>query len=110
MSYWIEVSRRRSAFPKGPGVYVVYQNNVVAYVGSTTELSRRCRVYWFKYRNMAMYGERDPYLGSWRTPWGPVPPGSIRIKVKRSRRLGDWLMWEYRLIRRLQPQQNRAGL
>lgn len=29
-----------------------------------------------------------------------------RVKVKLSRRFGDWLMWEARLIRRLKPIRN----
>lgn len=109
MSHWLEV--HKGQLPRGPGVYVVYQDGVVVYVGSTTVLSDRCRVYRRKASGIQKnYGERDPNEGCLWTPWGPVAPGAIRIKVKQSRRLGDWLMWEYRLISRLQPRYNRAGI
>lgn len=111
MSRWQEIDRVRNAFPLGCGVYVVYWNGVVVYVGSSTSLRHRCRVYWRKHRTRYNYGEtpsREKKL--WRTPFGLVEQGSIRIKVKCSQRQGDWLMWEYRLIRRLQPEWNRAGI
>jgi hypothetical protein len=39
----------------------------------------------------------------------PAPAGtSIVVKVAGSRRDGDWLMREYRLIRRLRPRDNRV--
>lgn len=113
MSRWKEIERVRCAFPRGSGVYVVYHDDIV-YVGSSTDLSKRCRVYWKKPRsNKWEYDIGDTPVRErkqWRTPFGFVAAESIRIKVKRSRRIGDWLMWEYRLIRRLQPEWNRAGV
>jgi hypothetical protein len=107
MSRWREIER--GDIPKGPGVYVVYQNDVIVYVGSTTSLWHRCRVYWKQPQWRPDYDDPRPRPVMWATPWGRVSTGAIRVKVKRSYRLGDWLMWEWRLISRLAPKHNRAG-
>jgi excinuclease UvrABC nuclease subunit len=113
-SRWCEV--RRGNIPHGPGTYVVYQDGKVVYVGSTTNLKHRVRVYFT--RNRPAVPSYDDMGGYWKdvarpfcTPWGFEHDGTrIRVKVKVSRRLGDWLMWEWRLISRLQPKYNRAGI
>jgi|SRR5688572_24338286 hypothetical protein len=108
MSRWIAVERRW--IPEGPGVYVVYQDNRVVYVGSSTRLQARVRRYFNKERwpfDLRHIAPAERY----NTPWNFYHAGDrIRVKVKYSRRLGDWLMWEWRLIHRLQPEFNKAGI
>lgn len=100
----------RKDLPSGPGCYVVYQDDMVVYVGSSTNLKHRCLVYRAKrqFLPFANHDQRDRGA-TYGTPWGSVPVHAIRVKVKRSRRIGDWLMWEWRLINRLSPQYNLAG-
>lgn len=77
--------------------YVIYFNGEMRYVGSTGNLRNRFSGHAFRYG----YGK------TFITPWGEMPmPFDMRIKFKPSRRYGDWLMIEARLIRRLQPMLN----
>jgi hypothetical protein len=110
LSLWREVWPK--AIPSGPGVYVVYENDRIVYVGSTTELKKRVRVYFtFHHAILGDYGGDNHIDRTYGTPWGFKHDGDgIRVKVKQSRRCGDWLMWEWRLICRLRPRENRAGV
>ena len=108
---WRQVHRGR--IPDCPGCYAVYENGVLVYVGSSANLAARCRVYFTKSRMRGRFDYGDPALDfpQFVTPWGFRHHGNaVTVKVKVSRRLGDWLMREYRLIRRLQPRENRAGI
>lgn len=80
MSYWKMVFLP----PMKPGVYVVIgrETGKVEYVGSSVNL----------------------YLRVSQHKW--MREGDWVVKVKPSRRKGDWLMEEYRLIERLQPTRN----
>lgn len=80
-----------------PGVYVVYLNEKVAYVGSTRNLRSR----------LGSYKMRLGYGVSFLTPWGPCR--HVSVKAAYSSRYGDWLMRELRLIRRLSPPNNKTG-
>ncbi len=79
-------------------MYAVYFDGRLVYVGSTNSLSNRFSGHAFRYG----YGKTII------TPWCEVPEDArIDIKAKPSRRLGDWAMWEIRLIARLRPEFNR---
>lgn len=104
MSYWrrfnimeyAEDDGRRE-LPASPGAYAIYFDNRLVYVGQSANVKARISGYRFRHS----YG-RDIH-----TPWGDVPNSvSITAKVKCSRRLGDWAMWEIRLIARLRPRFN----
>lgn len=77
----------------GPGVYVVYVNGRVWYVGSTANLNRRFEKHEFLGRRSGT----KPRYSSGDKVW---------IKYKECYRYGSWLMIELRLIKRLRPMFN----
>ena len=85
--------------PAKPGVYAIYFDDEVVYIGQSNNLLARLT------RHQIRYG----YARNIRTPWGDLPD-SVRVhcKYRISRRLGDWAMWEIRLIHRLKPRFNKT--
>lgn len=84
--------------PHCAGVYAIYFDDELIYVGSSTDISNRFCLHKFRYG----------YARNIHTPWGEVcDEVKVTVKVKRSRRLGDWAMSEIRLITRLKPRFNR---
>lgn len=83
MSYWRVVDMFR--LPEEAGCYVVRLLDGRLYVGSSVNVK--------KYR----YSHRH---------WIKRLGGAEWVKFKRSRRAGDWLMEEYRLINRLRKKEN----
>lgn len=86
--------------PSGPGCYAVYHDAHLVYVGSSLSLRRRVRKYFPGSRR------RQDNGGSAQRQLSPTT--SVIVKVAGSRREGDWLMREHRLIRRLRPRDNRV--
>lgn len=84
---------------KAPGVYAWYVDGKLIYVGQSWDLATRVRRHGV---NSARYSNRI------ETPWGMAD--RVTLKVRYSRRLGDWQMWEARLIYRLRPLGNQKGL
>ena len=83
--------------PSRPGVYVAQINGMTIYVGQSIDLRAR----------IATYRIRNGFDGEIITPWGKFPrTDSVVIKFKVSRRMGDWAMWEIRLIHKLKPKFN----
>lgn len=99
-----------------PGVYAIYLDGTLGYIGSSRDIGRRMSEH-----NIQLFVDRTsdknvPWVDSetgevsylwpqyYQTPWGKFT--SVRVKIRRSRRSGDWLMHEYRLIRKLKPQFN----
>lgn len=80
---WVRIDRAEQA-PVEPGCYAVYFDGELVYVGSSRNLRTRVRRCFTSDR--------------------------VYLKVKASRRMGDWLMREWRLIRRLQPRDNKVGV
>lgn len=93
MSTWQTVMFIRLApklIPRVPGVYAIEcQEEGIVYVGSSQNLRQRFRSHY------ESFGGCYPY------------PFLFRFSV--SRRRGDWLTREYRLIDRLQPKLNKRG-
>lgn len=90
---------RPFTWPRVAGVYVIYFDERIIYIGQSSDVAARML------RHNLQYG----YARNVRTPWGDVPDSvCITAKVKRSRVLGDWAMWELRLIQRLKPIGNRS--
>lgn len=84
----------RFELPRVACCYAVYFDGVLSYIGSTHDLRNRFSGHAF----------RHSYGKSFITPWGEFDlPLKITIKYSVSRRYGDWLMREARLIRRLKP-------
>src|SRR5690349_17856546 len=77
--------------PKNAGVYAVYHDAALVYIGSSHNLRSRLT---------SVFRQRFEFfqLG---VPRCAAPEIEVVVKVSPSRRLGDWLMREYRLIVRL---------
>lgn len=87
--------------PTGPGIYVILVDGEAVYVGQSMRL--RERIFSHKFR-MA-------YSKHIILPWDYVENHrTVTIKCKESRRIGDWAMWEIRLIHRLRPAFNKTHL
>jgi hypothetical protein len=82
-----------------PGVYAVYGDGELLYVGSSSVSVL------FRIHNGHCIG--PCFNGRAATPWGTYD--TVIIKHSYSRRAGDWLMREYRLINRLRPWWNYSG-
>lgn len=81
-------------WPCVAGVYAIYFDERIVYIGQSTNLCARMT------RHSLKYG----YARNIHTPWGEIPDSvKVTAKVKRSRVIGDWAMWEIRLINRLKP-------
>jgi excinuclease UvrABC nuclease subunit len=98
---WLAVDPfRKWALPSLPGVYVVFIEGRVAYVGQSSNIRTRFTEHNFEHG----YGH------DLHTPWGDFHKDtSVTMKIKLSRRLGDWTMWEVRLIATLKPYFNKVS-
>lgn len=98
MSRWIEADPIYShRLPDVPAVYVFVLDSRYLFVGSTESLRKR----------MGSHDIRHSHGGELLTPWGQC--STVQMRYRQSRRLGDWLMDEFRLIRKLQPVLNCQG-
>jgi excinuclease UvrABC nuclease subunit len=86
--------------PAEAGVYVIYVNGHLLYIGSSCNLKKRLNT---RRINFATGG---PY--EIKTPWGWAD--SVKVKYSKSKKFGDWLMREVRLIRRIRPEDNRTQI
>lgn len=84
--------------PKGAACYAIYLDGLLTYVGSTENL--RVRV--------GNHVKIPRYSALFDTPWGRAR--CVTVKFRPSRKYGDWVMHELRLIRRLQPTGNTRGI
>ncbi len=102
---WQKVAAARAGLwgvpdtPNLPGVYVIYFGDELVYIGQSNNIRAR----------FARHNIRYGYAQNIITPWGDVPESvGVFAKIKPSKRLGDWAMWEIRLIHRLQPRLNKT--
>lgn len=96
---WVEVVFLEAwrNLPKVPCCYAIYFDGQLKYIGSTSDLRNRFSGHAFRYG----------YAKNLYTPWGSFGLSTdIRLKYSPSKKYGDWLMREARLIRRLQPEFN----
>lgn len=85
------------------GVYAIYINGTLVYVGQSVDIPGRLRSHGIKWKRR--HGKIMLH-----TRWtGWVSGARIGVKVRASAAYGDWLMREARLIRRLRPAFNRTG-
>jgi hypothetical protein len=98
-SRWIEIADPwlPSNVPSVAACYCIYCDGQLMYVGQSTDLHSRIL------SHISIPG----YSNILQTPWGCFI--DVTVKYKPSRRYGDWLMDEARLIRRLQPSGNQRG-
>lgn len=80
-----------------PGCYAIYLDGRLVYIGQSANVRRRLLDYGI---------HSNIFADKTETPWGQADV--VVVKFKGSTRAGDWLMREYRLIKRLNPPGNRA--
>lgn len=81
---------RLDLVPPLPGVYALYSDDGIEYVGSSKNMRQRVG------RHLRM----QKFVGV---------PGGLRGKYRVYSRYGEWLMVEARLIRRIRPFRNGPG-
>lgn len=90
----MDLMKERKNFHSSPCCYVIYFDSQPIYIGSTNNLRARFLGHSFRYG----------YAKVVMTPWGDFDSRmKITIKYRPSKKYGDWLMIEARLIMRLQP-------
>ncbi len=92
MSRWsspLPISAYRK-FPRTPGVYAIYEDGALVYIGQSLDMRRR----------FSSHLKKRPEI---------VIPGKYTVKFKLTQRLGDFLAWEFRLLHRLRPCWNIVG-
>ena len=82
------------------GVYAVFGDGELRYIGSSVNLMLRLASYKIRHTDWSRSFNKI-YV---ETPWGDF--GQVVIKIKPSVKSGDWLMDEYRLIKKLSPPAN----
>jgi excinuclease UvrABC nuclease subunit len=89
---------RAVKLPRCAGVYAIYFDGLLVYIGQSVDIANRFSEHKFRYG----------YNRNIITPWINIPDtAKVIVKIKKSQRHGDWAMWEIRLIRRLSPIYNR---
>ena len=89
-----DLMKGRQKMPYTPGVYAVYFDNDLVYIGSTNNLKNRFSGHAFRYG----------YAKNIVTPWQELDDKvTITVKYKQTKKLGEWAMREVRLIHRLRP-------
>jgi len=103
MSNWTKFYPTSNRLPASAGVYVIFLHGKAVYVGQSLNLRQR-----FVGHNI-----RHGYGKDIHTPWGDFYDGDgdpcITGKYRVTRRYGEHLMWEARLIIKLQPRFNQRG-
>ena len=114
-SDWLTFQYGRDSIPPWSACYVIFLDGKLTYIGSSENVRTRLSSHlkWYrKHQNgsLMQVGRLDRGEGELTivTPWGNSD--NVRVKVKRSRAFGDWLMVESRLILRLQPSGNMRGV
>jgi excinuclease UvrABC nuclease subunit len=82
--------------PHKPGVYVIYGDGQILYIGQALDVCKRISSYQINFSHYSNNGIN--------TPWGRSQ--SVKIKISFSKKFGDWAMRELRLIKKLQPKEN----
>ena len=81
-----------------PGVYVVYGDGKIIYIGQSYDVKTRFL------NHKIRYGFTNNII----TPWGFYR--KIEVKIKYGVKYGDWAMIELRLIKKLRPPFNKTGI
>lgn len=78
-------------FRKEPGVYCIYVDGKLFYIGQSQSILKRTAKH--RFRPHSFYGEKS----AWRNA------KTVMVKVRYTEKFGDWAMREIRLINRLRP-------
>lgn len=92
MSRWQRFSLELETLPDTPAVYCIYHKNHLVYVGQTIQLRTRIKAHL----KATLYNK-------------PAHKDDCYLKVSLTNKLGEWLMREYRLITRLNPEWNKTN-
>lgn len=93
--FWADV---HGLVPEVPGVYIVFLDGALAYIGSAKNIAKR----------LATHNLRVPgYSAAMLTPWGRCSDAIVKIRVCFDR--AQRLALELKLIRRLDPPFNVLG-
>ena len=107
MSGWIKFDPTKNDLPASAGVYVIFVDGLAVYAGQSLNMKQRFS------RGGGGHGIRHGYARNIITPWGDFPNGgdkpSVTGKYRTPKRYGEHLMWEARLIMKLQPKFNQRG-
>lgn len=90
--------------PEGPGCYAVFLDGKLGYIGNSMTLRKRIG----GGKGSGAHKILPDDSGGASTPWGEYK--DLFVKIRRPRILGEEAMVEARLIQRLKPPFNRAGL
>lgn len=101
MSSWTTVSlvpslRIEDQIQSSPGVYVIFGDGLLVYIGSSRDVGARLR------SHLVATGSGEGF----KTKWGLFK--DTKIKIRPSKKYGDWLMYEARLLRRLDTENKKA--
>jgi len=88
-------SLERPCIKEFAGVYAIYINRRLVYIGSSQNVAQRVH-----FHAMELYNGRPC-----KEEWPKVE--TISFKIKYSEKFGDWLMLEARLIKRIKPLMNK---
>ncbi len=98
-TYWVQFCPMCPvAVPMAPACYAIFIDDVLAYIGQTSNLRARMRAHKIDIHKFILQSD---------SPWGT---GDVRVKAHFGKKFGDWAMRELRLIRKLQPSRNSVGL
>jgi len=99
MSNWRVYDYERDCLriPTSGGVYAIYGDGELIYIGESDSVRRRLSSHRIRYS----------YSNYIITPWGNFQ--AVKIKVRCCQRFAEWAMIERRLIRRLMPPANTKG-
>lgn len=97
MSRWVTL-QKPWIVPSKPGVYAVYGDGELIYIGQSSDLRERLR----------RHNIRPSYGRGTHSPWGDFD--SMHVKVRVGGKFGEWAMVEIRLIHRIRPRFNVSGL
>lgn len=100
---WRAISTFGEAPPSG-GCYAIYHDSALVYIGSSCQVRTRIGRYFRTPPDRPRRSQDSVFSGARTAKPGVV----VTVKVTGSRRRGDWLMREYRLIHRLKPRDNRS--
>lgn len=89
------------SFVQGAGVYAIYLDGDLVYIGSSENLRSRVRQHGRGFHGNIFTTKLETQFGNCNR---------VTFKIKLARRFGEWPMREMRLIRRLKPCGNSRGV
>ena len=106
MSQWQTISfYKLDSIPANPGVYAIYNESDLVYIGQAVDLLARMR----RHRYVVL-GTKEPSTRWDKDGLEVYERKNLRVKYRLSKKVGEWLSAEFRLVSRLQPLLNTRKL